>query len=96
MPSTERFWHTTKSAFLATEGCGTVGFEKSMRTVTIFGARIKLGAHIDDFVIARANQQYLTLSVHAIGTLVKAPMRGLYNTTCVVMHDVDKGTTYLS
>jgi len=52
MPSTERFWHTTKSAFLATEGCATVGFDKSMWTVTIDGARILLGAHIDDFVIA--------------------------------------------
>jgi len=96
MPSTERFWHTTKSAFLATEGCATVGFDKSMWTVTIDGARILLGAHIDDFVIASPISRYLTLSVHAIGTLVKAPMRGLYNTTCVVMHDADKGTTYLS
>ena len=47
------------SAFLAKEGCATVGFEKSMWTVTIFGAHILLGAHIDDFVIACANRQIL-------------------------------------
>ena len=34
-------------------------FEKSMWTVTIDGPRILLGAHIDDFVIACANQQVL-------------------------------------
>ena len=48
------------SAFLVKEGCVTVGFEKSMWTVTIDGARILLGAHIDDFVIVcGANQQVL-------------------------------------
>jgi len=49
MPSAARAWHTTMSAFLSKEGCATVGFEKSMWTVTIDGARILLGAHIDDF-----------------------------------------------
>ena len=44
------------SAFLAKEGCATVGLEKSMWTVTIEGARILLRAHIDDFVIACANR----------------------------------------
>jgi len=52
MPSAARAWHTTMSAFLAKEACSTVGFEKSMWTVTIDGARILLGAHLDDFVIA--------------------------------------------
>jgi len=59
MPSAARAWHTTMSAFLENEGCSTVGFEKSMWTVTIDGARILLGAHIDDFVIAFANRQVL-------------------------------------
>ena len=36
-----------------------MGFDKSMWTVTIDGARILLGAHFDDFVIARANRQVL-------------------------------------
>ena len=47
------------SAFLAKEGCASVGFEKSMWTVTIDGVRILLGAHIDDFVIACTNRQIL-------------------------------------
>jgi len=47
------------STFLAKEGCATVGFEKSMWTVTILGAHILLSAHIDDFVIACANRQVL-------------------------------------
>jgi len=59
MPSAARAWHTTMSAFLAKEGCTTVGFEKSMWTVTIHGARILLGADIHDFVIACANRQVL-------------------------------------
>jgi len=45
------------SGFLAKEGCATVGFGKSMCAVMIDGARILIGAHIDDFVIACANQQ---------------------------------------
>ena len=52
MPSAARAWHTTMSACLQHEGCETVGFEKSMRKVTIDGHLILLGAHIDDFVIA--------------------------------------------
>jgi len=59
MTSAARAWHTTMSAFLAKEGWATVGFEKSMWTVTIHRARILLGAHIDDFVIACANRQVL-------------------------------------
>ena len=47
------------SAFLAKEGCATVGFEKSKCTVTIDDARIILGAHIDDFVIECAKWQVL-------------------------------------
>jgi len=54
MPSAARAWHTTMSAFLTKEECVMVGFEKSMWTITIDGARILLGAHIDDFVIAFA------------------------------------------
>jgi len=153
MPSAARAWHTIMSAFLAKERCATVGFEKSMWTVTIDGARILLFAHIDDFVAvtkikgsvvqlrgrryprcvgcfannevatqvhgsqmvswvlgdqATANLcsecpesnkvytfgfetsstlshapigRYLTISVHAFWTLLKATMRGLYNTT---------------
>jgi len=59
MPPAARAWHTTIHAFLAKEGCAKVEFEKSMWTVTIDGARILLGANIDDFVIACANRQVL-------------------------------------
>jgi len=59
MPSAVIAWQTTMSALLAKEGCSTVGFEKSMWTVTMDGARILLGAHIDDFVIACANREVL-------------------------------------
>jgi len=59
MPSAARAWHTTMRAFLEKEGCATVGFEKSMWTVTIDGVRILLRAHIDDFVITCANRQVL-------------------------------------
>ena len=51
--------YTTIGAFLAKEGCAIVGFETSMWTVMIDGARILLGAHIDDFVIACTNWQVL-------------------------------------
>ena len=44
MPSAERAWHTTMSAFLAKEGCATLGFEKDVWTVTIDGACILPGA----------------------------------------------------
>jgi len=35
MPSAARAWHATMSAFLAKEGCATVGFEQSMWTVSV-------------------------------------------------------------
>jgi len=70
------------SAFLAKEGCATVGFEKSMWTVTIDGARVLLGAHIDDFVIACANRKILDgfrARRGAFLTLLRALMRGNCN-----------------
>jgi len=59
MPSAGRAWHTTMIALLAKEGCATVGFKKSMWTITNDGACILLGAHINHFVIACANRQVL-------------------------------------
>ena len=92
------------SAFLAKEGCATVGFEKSMWTITIDGARI-LGAHIDDFIVACANQQVLDAFrarlLDAFEGTYKWGLQhylgsGVYNTTCEVTRGMDKGTTYLS
>jgi len=59
MPSASRAWHMTMSPFLEREGYETVGFEKSMWRVVIDGHQILLGAHINDFVIACANQPVL-------------------------------------
>ena len=59
MPSAARAWHITMSTFLAKEGCATVGLEKKMWTVTIDNARILQGAHINNYVMACANQQVL-------------------------------------
>jgi len=61
MPSAARAWHTTMSAFLAKKGYTTVGFEKDMcaRILKEHGARILVGAHIDNCVIACANRQVL-------------------------------------
>ena len=59
MLSAARVWHATMSAFLETEGCKIVDFEKSTWRVVINGHRILLRAHIDDFVIACANRPFL-------------------------------------
>jgi len=73
MTSYTRALHTAMSTFLAKEGCATVRFEKSMWTVTIDSARILLGAHIDDFVIACANQQVLdSFHTHFLDTFEDA------------------------
>jgi len=98
MPSAARAWHTTMSAFLAKEGCATVGFEKSMWTVTIDSARILLGAHIDDFVIACANQQVLD----GFRARLLDAFEGAYEGALQhylgyeVTRDMEKGITYLS
>jgi len=98
MPSAARAWHTTMSAFLAKEGCATVGFEESMWTFTIDGARILLGAHIDDFVIACANRKIL----YGFRARLLDAFEGTYEGKlqhylgCEVTRDMDKGTTYLS
>ena len=59
MPSAARAWHTTFSAFLAREGCMTVGFERSMWTMEKDGHHIILAAHIDDFILASSNLAFL-------------------------------------
>ena len=98
MPSAARAWHTTMSAFLAKEGCATVGFEKSMWTVTIDGARILLGAHIDDFVIACANRQVLDAFRKRLLDAFEGTYEGAlrHYLGCEVTRDMEKGTTYIS
>ena len=80
-----------------TRSFATMGFEESMRTVTIDGDRILLGAHIDDFVIARANRQVLD-GFHArlLDAFEGNDEGALQHYPCEVTRDMDKGTTYLS
>ena len=86
------------SAVLAKEGCATVGFEKSMWTVTIDSARIFLGAHIDDFVIACANQQVLDSFRARLLDAFEGTYEGAlqHYLRCEVTRGMDKGTTYQS
>ena len=61
------------------------------------GARILLGAHIDDFVIACANQQVLDGFRARLLDVFEGTYEGAlqHYLGCEVMHDMDKGTTYL-
>jgi len=68
-----------------------------MWTVTIDGARILLGAPIDDFVIACANRQVLDDFRARLLDAFEGTYEGaLQHYLCEVTHDTDKGTTYLS
>jgi len=97
MPSSARAWHTTMSTFLAKEGCATVGFETSTWTVTIDGARILLGAHINDFVITCTNRQVLDSFRARLLDAFEGTYEGaLQHYPSEVTRDMDKGTTYLS
>jgi len=98
MPSAARAWHATMSAFLAKEGCATVGFEQSMWTVTIDGARIHLGAYIDNFVISCANQHVLDGFRARLLDAFEGTYEGVlqHYLSCELTRDMDKGTTYLS
>jgi len=74
-----------------------VGFEKSMWTVTIDGARILIGAYIDDFVIACANWQVLdSFSARLLDALDGTYEGASQHYLCEVTSDMDKGTMYLS
>jgi hypothetical protein len=59
MPSAARAWHHTMSAYLKSQGCNLVGFERSMWTVVKEGHVILITAHIDDFIIACADRKVL-------------------------------------
>jgi hypothetical protein len=59
MPIAARAWHHTMSAYLRSQGCKLVGFERSMWTVVKEGHVILFTAHIDDFIIAWADRKVL-------------------------------------
>ena len=74
-----------------------MGFEKSIWTVTIDGASILLGAHIDNFVIACANQHVLDGFRARLLDAFKGTYEGALERYlgCEVLRDMDKGITYL-
>jgi len=86
------------SAFLAKKGCATVGFEKSMWSVMIDSARILLGAHIDDFAIACANQHVLDSFRARLLDAFEGTYEGAlqHYLGCDVTRNMEKSTTYLS
>jgi hypothetical protein len=59
MPSAARPWHHTMSAYLKSQGCKLVGFERSMWTVVKEGHVILITDHINDFIIACAERKVL-------------------------------------
>jgi len=97
MPSAARAWQNTVSTFLAKEGCATVGFGKSMRTITIDGVCILLGAYFDFSVIAYANWQVLDTVRARLLDAFKGTYTGALQLFfgCEVVLDIDKGTAYL-
>ena len=60
MPSAARAWHTAMSAYLKSQGCVLVGFERCMWRATINGHTLLIAAHIDDFIhlLARFDGTY--------------------------------------
>ena len=66
--------------------------------VTIDGARILLGANIDDFVITCANRQVLDGFRARLLDAFEGTYEGAlqHYLRCEVTHNMDKGTTYLS
>ena len=75
-----------------------VGFEKSMWTVTIDSARILLGTHINDFVIAFSNQQALDGFQSRLLDAFEGAYEGAlqHYLGCEVTRNMEKGTTYQS
>ena len=69
-----------------------------MWTVTIDSARILLGTHIDEFVIAFSNQQVLDGFQSRLLDAFEGAYEGAlqHYLGCEVTHDMEKGTTYLS
>jgi len=98
MPSTSRAWHTMMSAFLEREGCETVCFEKSMWQVVIDGHWILLCAHINDFVIACANQPVLDAFRKRLLEAFESTYEGHleHYLGCEIARDPVAGTTTLS
>jgi hypothetical protein len=98
MPSAARAWHHTMSAYLKSQGCTLVGFERSMWTVVKQGHVILITAHIDDFIIACADRQVLDAFRTALLQRFEGTYEGEVHTYlgCEILRELDTGKTLLS
>jgi hypothetical protein len=98
MPSAARAWHTTMSAYLKSQGCSRVGFERSMWCVTIAGHTLLIAAHIDDFILACADRDTLDAFRKDLLARFDGTYEGAINTYlgCEIERDIAAGRTLLS
>ena len=98
MPSAARAWHHTMSAYLKSQGCKLVGFERSMWTVVKEGHVILITAHIDDFIIACADRTVLDEFRTALLQRFEGTYEGEVHTYlgCEIMRELEAGKTLLS
>jgi hypothetical protein len=98
MPSAANALHTTMSAYLKSQGCSLVGFERSMWCVTIAGHTLLIAAHVDDFILACVARD--TLDAFRKGLLARfdGTYEGAVHTYlgCEIERDIAAGRTLLS
>ena len=90
-----RLVHHTMSAYLKSQGCTLVGFERSMWTVVKEGHVILLTAHIDDFIIACADRLVLDEFRTALLQRFEGTYEGEVHTYlgCEIFRDLEAGKT---
>jgi hypothetical protein len=98
MPSAARAWHHTMSAYLRSQECKLVGFERSMWTVVKEGHVILITAHIDDFIIACADRKVLDEFRTALLQRFEGTYEGEVHTYlgCEILRELETGKTLLS
>ena len=98
MPSAARAWHTTMSAYLKSQGCVLVGFERSMWRATINGHTLLIAAHIDDFILACADRDTLDTFRKNLLARFDGTYEGAVHTYlgCEIERDIPAGRTLLS
>jgi hypothetical protein len=86
------------SAYLKSQGCKLVGFERSMWTVVKEGHVILITAHIDDFIIACADRTVLDEFRTALLQRFEGTYEGEVHTYlgCEIMRELEAGKTLLS
>jgi len=98
MPSAARAWHTTMSAYLKSQGCVLVGFERSMWCAKIDGHTLLITAHIDDFILACSDRDALDAFRTKLLARFDCTYEGAVHTYlgCEVERDIPAGRTLLS